>query len=471
MQQKLSLPLILGILATVAFNLAPIWLGYGMRMNACFVPYALLICILSLGERRVLGYATLLTACNPANAYAYVSFSLLMAVVTLFAAWDGAWTAARELRKHPWWCLSVAALLGVVITIPFWQPNLRLMVWEAKVVCSRLGYLVLVPLAIRATVRSSQDGVRALSFGCLMAVTVLAMFYLGGTQGVPEGLDAGMDSSGLQVMYTIGQAMVSAIRTQFCIVVAALAVASLSLAVTQGMAALAIPLYAASGLCVFMIMRAASTGSAFAMVCGMGVLAVAYLSVRPSLGRVLFGFVVFAAAGYALMWAVFSTDNLLAERIVLKVRTARIDRWQAWVESIDRILVRPIGSGWTTTYEGRENCHNDFFIYFLSYGWITGACYAGAVATLFVSLVRQLTSQTARDAARRTLLLTGLSALTVYVANSMLDMLSANTLGFDILWAVVFTAAATVYGSGENADQALTDAAGSADWQPELAVF
>ncbi len=40
MQSKITIPLLLGILGTIVFNLSPIIFGYGLAMDTFFLAYA-----------------------------------------------------------------------------------------------------------------------------------------------------------------------------------------------------------------------------------------------------------------------------------------------------------------------------------------------------------------------------------------------------------------------------------------------
>lgn len=442
MPSKLTLSLSLGIAGTIGFNLSPIMLGYGMTMNICFVLYAGVMLGLSFMDRRVLGYATVLLACNPANYMANLSFSFLLGVLTILKEAPSAGRVFQDLGKRSWWWLLLAAFLLVGLSVPFWPMELREMITEAKQAVSRLGFLVVLPLAVGLTLRTPRDGVRAVSLLCLMSISFLAVFYFWGQAGISVISEGGQT---IGVEQHIGNIYMNFVRTQVCIPLAALAAGALAMALVDGLSLQALPFYLASGICVYLIMLLASTGSAFAMVCGMGVVALGYFRNRLSPGRNLLGVILFSFVGTVLYWAVFQTENALSIRIEQKAQAGEIDRMVVWKEGIAEIIKTPFGEGWD------YKTHSDWLVFMLSYGWLTGLAYFTASGSLFLSMWRGLRRHSnPADHESRNLLLVGLAALTVYSINSILDMLSANIVYYNIVWALILTPATVV---------AITDAA------------
>jgi hypothetical protein len=122
-----------------------------------------------------------------------------------------------------------------------------------------------------------------------------------------------------------------------------------------------------------------------------------------------------------------------------------IDRMEFWIDGIQDISENPIGHGW-----GVKTGHSEWLMYFLAYGWVSGACYFGGTCMLFLSLLRSLLRKTSNDPYMTPLLLVGLGSITVYGINSILDMLSANIGYYQIVWALILTsgtAAAIAEGS------------------------
>ncbi|MGA2796341.1 MAG: hypothetical protein ABSE63_02055, partial [Thermoguttaceae bacterium] len=366
---KITVPLFMGIAGTIGFNLSPIALGYGVAMNLCFILYAGIMFFLSLADRRVLGYAVVLSACNPANGLAYISYSFLLAVLAIFNAFSGLEQVIGELGKRRWWYMYLTAFLFVGLSVPFWPSDLRAMLTEVKQVASHLGYLAMCPLAVGLTLRNPRDGVRALSLLCLMSTAFFFLFFYYGNAGSVLVTEAkGEEALGLY--QSIGNIHLGFNRTGVCIPLAALAVAALALGAGGGFNLRAAPFYLASGICVFMIMLLASVGSAFAMICGMGVVVLGYFGVRLSLGRILLGAILFSIMGWGLYWAVFNTENALSKRIVEKskqIDKIGIDRMVFWEEGITEICKTPFGEGWSTRVG-----HSDWLLFLLSYGWVSG---------------------------------------------------------------------------------------------------
>lgn len=442
MPSKITVPLIMGIAGTIGFNLSPIVFGDGMAMNVCFILYAGVVFALSYADPRVLGYATVLSACNPANAQANLSFSFLLAVLTIVKGAPAMGRVMWVLGKHRWWWLFLGAFLLTGLSVPFWPADLRAMITEVKQALGRLGYLAVLPLAVGLTIRTPRDGVRAVSLLCLMSVAVLVAFYFLGQAG-SEVISAVAGGESIGVRQSIGAVSLNFVRTQVCIVLAALATVALALGVGVGVNRRALPFLLASGLSVLMIMRLASIGSALSMVCGMAVLAFCYVGVRRSSGRVLLGVLLLAVVGSALYWVVIRSENALAYRVAekaLQFETGGIDRRVFWEEGIAAIGKAPLGEGWST-----RTGHSDWLLFLLAYGWPTGLLYVAAAGSLFMSLWRALRrSMAAADRQLNVLLPVGLAALSVYSANAILDMLSANIGYYETVWALILTPAAVM---------------------------
>jgi len=437
---KITLPLFVGIAGTIAFNLSPSALGYGASMNVCFMLYAGIMLFLSAGDRRVLGYATVISACNPANTLAYISYSFLLAVLTIFYAFAGLGQVTWELGKRRWWWLYLAAFLLIGLSVPFWPSDLRAMLTEVKEAVSRLGYLAVLPLAVGLTIRTPQDGIRAVSLLCLMSIAIFFLFFFFGHAGAEMVVEAKGEQA-LGLTQSIGNIYLGFNRTGVCIPMAALAVAALALGTGAGFNLRAAAFYLASGISVFMILLLASVGSAFAMACGMGVVVLGYFGFRLSVGRILVGVVLFSIVGTTLYWAIFQTENALSKRIVEKISQfdkIGIDRIERWQEGIDVIYQEPFGVGWTTRASG----HSDWLNFILFYGWASGSFYFLAAVWLFLSMWRSLRRNRAyADRQTNTLLLVGLAVLSVYAVNSVLDMLSAGIGYYQTVWALILTSA------------------------------
>jgi hypothetical protein len=439
---KITLPLIVGIAGTIGFDLSSIALGYGMTMNVFFLLYVGIMFVLSFFDRRVLGYATVLSACNPANYTANLSFSFLLAIVTIFRESAAVGRVIRELGNRRWWWLFLAAFLLVGLSVPSWPPDLRDILTEVKQALSRLGYLAAFPLAVGLTIRTRRDGVRAVSLLCLTSVAFLVGFYLWGQSGFSVAIAArGFEAIGVE--QHIGNVYLNFNRTQVCIPLAALAAVALALGVSTSPNPRSMPYYVVSALCVYLIMSLASTGSIIAMVCGMSIVALGLLGVHLSLGRVLLVVILLSIVGSTLYWSVFHTENALRVRMqykIAEIERTGIDRQPFWEDGIAEISKKPFGEGWS-----ERTGHSDWLLFMLSYGWATGLLYVAAAGSLFWSMWRRLGWQTeVADRQSIALLLVGLAALSVYLVNSMLDMLSANIGYYETVWALILTPAAVM---------------------------
>jgi hypothetical protein len=431
-QSKITLPLFLGIVGTIGFDLSPILYGSTMTMNICFALYAAIMFAFSLVDRRVLGYATVLSACNPANATANLSFSFLLAILTIFKEALAAGGVIRGLSRRHWGWLFLASFLLIGLSVPFWPGDLRTAITEVKRALGRLGYLAVLPIAIGTTIRDPRDGARAMRLLCFTSIALFVLFYSRGQVGGECGTER-----------FIGQISMNFSHTQAAIPVAALTVGTLALAIGTGFNLRALPLLLASCVCVLMLMMLGSVGSAGAMVCGLGVLALGYYSIKLSLHRILLGTTLFLIVGGSLYWAVFHTENWLSHRIDIKrgdIESHGIDRMVYWQEGIVEICKTPFGEGWSS-----RTGHSDWLLFLLSYGWPTGLLYIAATGVLFVSMWRQLRFHSiTTDRPSNSLLLVGMGTLTVYVANSVFDMLSANITYYETVWALILTSATVV---------------------------
>jgi O-antigen ligase len=185
-----------------------------------------------------------------------------------------------------------------------------------------------------------------------------------------------------------------------------------------------------------MIVQLASVGSAFSLICGIGIVALGYFGLRKSYKRTLVGALILIVSAAALFWAMFGSENILSKRIQTKLSTHEIDRLIYWEEGIREIGKTPFGEGWSY-----RTGHSDWLLYFLSYGWATGLMYFTASILLFITLWRKLIKNRAsRNSLEGILPLVGLTTLSVYAVNSVLDMLSANIGYFQTVWALILTA-------------------------------
>ncbi len=442
-ERRLTFAVVAAIGASIGFNLSPIWVGNGLWLNVLFLVYAGFLVFLHFMDTRVLGYAMVLTACNPANYVANLSFSLALAIIILLVRIEALGWAARQLARRGWWVLFLLAFVFIALSIPRWIPNTRIWITEVKQAVSRIGYIVMFSLAVVMTIPSKKDALRSVSILAVMAVSILVLFYVWGVPGIPIGTGSGdwMTHATREVFMQIGQGYMNFNRTSVCIVLAALAVVNLALGIGRGRTSFALIFHGAAIASVALLMRLASTGSAFAMVCGMAVIAFGYLALRPTAGRVISTVLLFSVVGGALFWAVFRTENRLAERIALKVGEGRIDRWPLWVEGITYTLQTPIGTGWT---DRTTAAHSDWLLYFVNYGWLSGLGYFLGSAWLFWQLARQVLGEARSRPETRTLVLVALASLTVYGVNSILDMLSANLTYYNIVWACILTPSAAL---------------------------
>jgi hypothetical protein len=436
---KVTTPLALSIAGAIIFNLSPILFGYGMMMNLCFMVYGGSMIYLSVNDRRVLGYATVLTACNPANSLANLSFSFLLAILTILANSMALKSVIHELNKDRWWRLFFAAFLLIILSVPFWSFGLRSFITEGKQALSRLGYLVAFSLAVGLTFRTFRDGVRAMALLSLMSCSIFAIFYFIGQASLEE-ISAVVGGEAIGVQQYIGNISLNFVRTQVCIPIAVLAATTLTFGVCIGLNWRAIPFYLASSVCVYLILKLASTGSAFAMVCGIGVMIAGYSLVCLFSGGGGGRLILFTVIGVALYFAVFQTDNALSKRIELKsneVGATGVDRQVYWEEGITEIIKSPFGEGWTW-----RTGHSDWLLFLLSYGWATGLLYIAAAGALFLSMWRALfRNKGTRDNQSFMVPLAGLAALSVYLVNANLDMLSANIGYYQTVWALILTPA------------------------------
>jgi hypothetical protein len=447
MQSKLTTPVLLGIVATIGFNLVPIMFGMRMMTDVCFVPYAWLMLLLSNRDQRVLGYAAVLTACNLANGPTLLSFSFLMAILAIVKEFSELGPAILRLKTHHWWHLYLVAFLLIGLSAPFWITDLRMAMNEVKLAVSCLGYLVVLPLAVGLTIRTLQDGIRVVSLLCLMSVGLLGLFYFFGTSGVDIDTSLNVLDESLLVYKQVGQAIMNFNRTQVCIVLAVLVVGSLSLAVDIGLNLRTALFYLAAATCFFMIVQLASTGSVFAMACGMAIVFWGSITAIQSHRRILFVILIFSIMGGIIYLSAFVATTTLTTRVYEKVAAGQIDRWDLWEAGIKYILDTPFGCGWILMMKEKSG-HSDFLNFLISYGWLTGLVYIAATGWLFLSLLHVLIRQRDKIPQSRILLLVGMASIAVYTVNSIFDMPSGNIGYFQTLWALILTSATTVAVTG-----------------------
>ena len=178
------------------------------------------------------------------------------------------------------------------------------------------------------------------------------------------------------------------------------------------------------------------------MVCGMGIVALTYIRVRMSLGRVLLGIAVFGSVETALNWSVFQTENALSTRIDAKWNARGDDRVDYWAAGVEAIRKTPLGEGWSS------RAHSDWLNVLLSYGWPTGVMYIAAVGSLFFFAWKSLRRAGTSETESRILPLVALAAISVYAVNSVFDMPSANSGYYETVWALILTPAAVLAVTG-----------------------
>lgn len=438
MQSKMTIPLFLAICAAVAFDLAPIFVGDGMMLHLIFGGLVVVLVVLSAGDRRAWAYGTVLTVCNPVNSIATAPYSVLLLAVALVLGSRSQNSGWGHIMRQLWWRLLALTLVAAAITLPTWGATEGGVMTSTKMTLCHLGYIVMLPLLLASTMERVQDGVRLIMVLLFTAIGIQALFYFAGERGTPDSVTVAIWHQ--DFFLRVGKAFMNYNRTQVCIILAALVAGSFGLGLGL-LRLIQFPIYAAAAIGVFMVMQLASTGSAAAMAMGLTAGALGYLAARRSAKHWVLAIGLSLIAATALTWAVFSTDNLLAKRIEMKMQAQQIDRIGHWTRSIDKIMSSPVGRGWTLEVEPRVYCHNDFFVYFLSYGWPAGILYFTASMVLLATFARHMLQTDLSQRYRSTLLLAGGATLVVYIANSITDMLSANVAYYETVWAVILVAA------------------------------
>lgn len=431
----------LGIVSTIAFDLAPTAFGFGLPMNLLFVLYAVVMNALHFSDRRILGYATILSACNPANSQANMSFTVLLAFLTIMREAPNLGRVLREFGKQRWFWALLTAFLLVGLSLPTWPAHPFALITELKHYMSRLGFVVLFPLAVALTIRTLEEGVRALSIFCVLSAGILVLFFIWGSVGADTTLAS--EDGTVAIYQFIGNISMNFLRTQVCIIAAALGAAGLGLGLGKGFNRQGIPFFCVAGACVALILALGSTGSAFAMLIAMLLVSLASISMHRSPHRIMLGIMAVAIVGVTLAYAVTHTDNTLSHRIQTKnveMATDGIDREVFWVTGLSEIRTRPFGEGWSC-----RTGHMDWLVMTLSYGWATGLFYFfGAQALLFSFWKALHRLKDATDRHSLALILAGGAAMIVYIINSFLDMPAANIGYYQTLWALILTPAAVL---------------------------
>jgi hypothetical protein len=441
---RLSVPVILGIIATIVFCLLPIQIGHEYLLYGAFIMYGGLVVLLAALDRRVLGYATVLSVCNPANPFR-IPYPLVLCALVCILYYSHVREVMGRLARTWWWPLFVVAYLGAFLTAPFWGPGLREFVVEARDASHRLGFLVLLPIVVGACFTSSRDALRAVLLLILLAVGIQSLFYFAGTKGFPDDIVSFARLRVRETYHAVGHSWLNYNRTLVCISVAALTAGCFGVVMTSRNIVVRL-IYAGLTIpCGYMLMTLASTGSALALACGVVAICLAYGALYRSLKGMAILLVLGGAGLVSLYALLFLFDSELAQRLALKIRQSNegyIDRWTRWVMSIESIAVTVLGRGFTTRIPHTENdTHNDFFVYFVSYGWVTGAAYATGVAIVLARFVKRIRAAKWTEPAVQRLLIIGIGVCSVYIVNSILDMLSASVVYYQTVWAIILTAA------------------------------
>ena len=231
-ESKITIPLYLSIIVTFLYNLAPILLGYGSSMDLMFLLYSGTMYLLSNKDKRVLGYATVLSASNLANTDAHISYSLLLGILTITKEQASFHRIVRNLWRYFWWRMFLMSFVLVILSVPFWDLSINVFITEVKQALSRLGYIVVLSLAVGLTIYNPKDGVRLVGLLCIVAFINFVLFYFLGSSSY-QTITATPMGTPMGVWQRIGKIDMNFVRTQVCIPIAVIAAICLVLVVSN----------------------------------------------------------------------------------------------------------------------------------------------------------------------------------------------------------------------------------------------
>lgn len=409
-----------------------------------YLPFMLILPVLIRCSRSypsILGLSIVALCCSPINSTASIPFYSVMAGVTAIVVWP---SFKRMLMVSRLSGIANLFLAGIIISTVSWFDNpltcyncLGLFIEQIKCIILYPGIILLLPVILATVIQRYDDYLLAQYIVVCSSILMLAIFFFLG-----HSATATLDNFGQTVMYALGAASANFLRTQVCIVLAVLTVASFALAISAKQRLIVSVMFGLSALGFYIMVKQASVGSLAA--CVTGLLFVVLLSLLRSgiaqivrtITAVLIGITLFTV--YA-----FTGSNMsvrLEEKRDSTSKVGDVDRVEKWKIGIDQMLAEPYGIGWSLLTRAKvvDHPHNDFLVFGISYGPLGLLGYAAALLfALKTSVSGFWALGRAAPSALRATYLVGAGSAVVIMTNSMTDHLVANTWYYGIAWTII----------------------------------
>lgn len=391
-------------------------------------------------DRRIFGYVTVLMMANPFIPIGFIPFGPALGILFLIFHNDARRIGLVDIHKMRIGAPLMLLLAGVLLSIPFWDLTLRNCLHQVRYVVSFIGLFGVIPLTCLGFLRKRADYEFVVLMLLMQMICIMAIVFFFGNP-VYTATAVEVDASGrldIAAGYDLGALSFGYVRTQVSILLAVLmtgGIAAVLYGPTWPVRALFGGLVAVSG---YILIAKCSVASMASLALGVGVLVADALMHSPK-----HAFKVLAVCGVigAIVWYGAQSDyyQFVALRIQYKADTGN-DRSTEWMTAIDQCLSYPFGKGFTTTTDTGNVTHNDYLTYAISYGIIGFAGFCGLVGRGLLHWVFAA-SRGKRVAAGSSLIRSvGLGTLVVYGANAMFDVLTAQIVYFQIVWALILVA-------------------------------
>lgn len=426
----------------MAFIAASLFLGRSYVFFISFIAFSLFMTLLWRKAPLPWIFLVSISAATPLAVSRYQ-----FACNIIFALWLAVFNS-RDLFRLPKWFYvpAVMAVLGIFTSSINWMSEdvargvMRQATYVFNIFLAPFLLLPLVYLRLSES-RDNQAKLQGLLFYLIVPSTLLLISAkLFGT--VVNEWEASLHTASLAegfLVYQLGKALISFLRTEVGFILAALVCASAAVAVSQVKGVYRL----VAGICLvsnaFLLLVTGSFGSGFACFCGLSAIFFAQFR-KVSAGRALVsGIVIALVLILTYSFSPTSTKEYLAKRYEHRVVKADKDRIALWGRAVDQLFRHPEGVGMTMSVGDkiRTFIHNDYLTYAVSYGVIGGLGYAYLVVGLLIAFFR-MRKGLIDDPSMLAVYLAGLGVLVAIAVNSMTDHMNANRWYFNVMWSIIW---------------------------------
>jgi hypothetical protein len=382
-------------------------------------------------------------AANPVNSLAPIAGNLIFALVLL--AFNVHYLSRLPKWIYPPTILALLSFLGSSINWISDDLASNTLPQLAYMLTYLLGPLFLLPLIYFRMSRygTSLSNLKGLLFYLVLPSTLLLLVaYWLGSPIKNEYKDFFLVMN--VRLYKFGNTVFNFTRTHVGFILSSMTCASTAIIIVR--VKMLYRLLAGTCLVVnaLLLLITGSVGSAIACLCGIIVI---YFSASRRIHVIgsLISIVVIAGLLF-MVWLTAPTkvknyvEERYQERFVSKGKGIDVkDRVILWRRAINYLIEHPAGVGWSILVGDRikSNPHNDYLLYAIAYGLISGMVYIYIILRLLIYFFRK--SKTfLEDSSGLAVNLAGLGVAVVVFINSMADHMVANRWYFGVIWSVIW---------------------------------